>query len=404
MRTVFRGGEIWDGTGAAARVADLAIEDGEIVAIGPDLEGEEVVEVGGCCLVPGLIDAHVHVFLPTLDAMRLANMPFTYRTLTAARTLGLLLDTGITTVRDAAGADLGIKQAVEDGLVRGPAIQISVGLISATGGHGDPWLASGQSLSTVFPVYPGVPLAVADGPEGMRRLVRELVRAGAEVIKVAASGGVMSPRDSPESCDLRADEMEMIVAEAEAAGIGVMAHAHSAGSVKLAVRAGVRSIEHGTLLDEEAVALMAEHGTYLVPTLTTPLAIIKAAREGAPVDPENVAQAEGVLDSHRRSFAMAVEAGVPIAMGTDSGFVPHGDNLDELEAMAERGLPPEDCLVAATSGAARLLGLGAVGLLAVGKQADLVVVEGDPMEFTTLRRRIRRVYKEGERMDGERDG
>jgi imidazolonepropionase-like amidohydrolase len=399
MRTVLSGGEIYDGSGGPASRADVAIEDGRIVAIGDGLEGDEGVDLAGAALLPGLIDCHVHVLLPTIDTLRLASMPLTYRTLTAVRTLGLLLDAGITTVRDAAGADLGVKQAVEEGIVRGPAMQISVGLISATGGHGDAWLASGQSLRTLFPVFPGVPDTVADGAEGMRRLVRELIRSGAEVIKVAVSGGVVSPRDAPDSCDLREDEMRMIVAEAEAAGLRVMAHAHSAEAVKLAVRTGVRSIEHGTLLDEEAVALMAEHGTYLVPTLTTPRAILAAARQGQSIDPANLAQAEGVLDAHARSFRMAVEAGVPIAMGTDSGIAPHGDNLDELEAMAELGLPREQCLVATTSGAARLMEREEVGSIEVGRRADLVVIEGDPLEFGTLRERIRRVYKAGERVD-----
>jgi imidazolonepropionase-like amidohydrolase len=400
MKTCLRGAQVYDGNGGPPRQLDIVVEDGTISGLGAESAADRTIDLDGLSLIPGLIDSHVHVFMPTIDTMRLLNMPLTYRTFKAAEALGVLLDTGLTTVRDAAGADLGIKEAVEDGLVRGPAMQISVNMISTTGGHGDPWLSSDQTLRTLFPIYPGVPDSVADGPEGMRRLVRELVRNGADVVKVAVSGGVVSARDAPEGSHLRADEMQMIVAEAEAAGLAVMAHAHAAESVKIAVRAGVRSIEHGTLLDQEAAELMAERGAFLVPTLNTPRAFLKAAAAGGAVDPAMAAQAEGVLEAHVESFQLALELGIPIAMGTDSGLVPHGDNLDELEVMAESGMSREQCLVSATSRAAELLGLGAtVGSIEVGKQADLVVVEGDPLDFATLRPRIRAVFKAGERVD-----
>ena len=177
MKTVFAGGALYDGTGVAPIQADFAVRDERIVEVGKGLQGERTLDLSGRSVIPGLIDCHTHVTVPTLQAERLLNTPLSYRLLQAARTLGMLLSSGITTVRDAAGADLGLAQAVADGLIRGPRLQISIGMVSATGGHNDPWLLSGERPRAVFPVYPGVPDTVADGPEQMRRVVRELVRA-----------------------------------------------------------------------------------------------------------------------------------------------------------------------------------------------------------------------------------
>jgi imidazolonepropionase-like amidohydrolase len=337
--------------------------------------------------------------VPTLQVERLLNTPLSYRLFEAAGTLGMLLDRGITTVRDAAGADLGVAQAVADGLIRGPRLKISIGMVSATGGHNDPWLLSGERPRAVFPVYPGVPDTVADGPEQMRRVVRELVRAGADVIKIAVSGGVSSPRDSPEDCHLRDDELQMLVGEASALRRPVMAHAHAAGAVKAAARAGVRSIEHGTMLDDEAIELMLEHGTFLVPTLAVPRAFVQDAEAGGGRPPELVAQARALIERHGESFRAALAAGVPIAFGSDGGFLAHERVLEELEAMADAGMDRSDCLRSATSRAAELLDLDhELGTLASGKRADFVVVDGDPLRFAELPERIRDVYKDGERV------
>jgi imidazolonepropionase-like amidohydrolase len=195
--------------------------------------------------------------------------PFSYRFFETVRNLAATLRVGITTVRDAAGADAGVRQAVADGLVQGPRLQISVTLLSQTGGHGDGWFRSGQVLN-FWPTYPGMPDGLVDGPEAMRRKVRELVRAGADVIKVATSGGVLSPTDDPRHAHFRDDELTALVAEAAAAGRWVMAHAQAADGIKAAVRAGIRSIEHGIYLDDEAIELMLDRGTWLVPTLVAP--------------------------------------------------------------------------------------------------------------------------------------
>ena len=221
MRTVFAGGRVFDGTGAAIAEADVAVVDGTIAEVGVGLDGDEQVDVGGSTLLPGLIDTHVHVVLGHVDVWRLMQTPFSYRFYDAIRNLEATLRVGITTVRDAGGADLGVKQALEEGIVHGPRVQISITMLSQTGGHGDGWLPSG-GRSEIFPVYPGCPDSIVDGPDEARRKVRELVRSGAEVIKIATSGGVLSPTDNPQQPGFDAEEIEAIVAEARAAGLSVM--------------------------------------------------------------------------------------------------------------------------------------------------------------------------------------
>ncbi len=395
MRTVFAGGRVFDGTGAGVAEADVAVVDGQIVEVGVGLDGDEQVDVAGSTLLPGLFDTHVHVMFGHVDVWRLMQEPFSYRFYDAIRNLEATLRIGITTVRDAGGADLGVKRALEEGIVRGPRLQISITMLSQTGGHGDGWLPSGAQAE-IFPAYPGVPTSIVDGPDEIRRKVRELVRAGAEVIKIATSGGVLSPTDKPQQPGFDVEEIEAIVAEARAAGLWVMSHAQSTEGIKNAVRAGVRSIEHGIYLDDEAIQLMLDHGAYLVPTLVAPVGVIKAAEAGAGIPEGAVSKAREVIDAHRDSFRRAAEAGVKVAMGTDAGVIPHGTNLDELQLMADGGMSPEDVLVATTRTAAELMGLSrTLGTIEPGKRADLVVVSGDPFDFRDLAMRIERVYQDG---------
>jgi imidazolonepropionase-like amidohydrolase len=393
MRTVFTGGRIFDGTGAPVAEADVAVEDGLIAEVGVGLDGDELVDVAGSTLLPGLFDTHVHVMYGHLDMWKHLQTPFSYMFYDAIRNLDATIRVGITSVRDAGGADLGVKRAVEEGIVRGPRLQISLTMLSQTGGHGDAWLPSGADLNTV---YPGMPSQIVDGVEEARRRVRELVRDGADVIKIATSGGVLSPTDAPDQRGFALDEIQVMCEEARAAGLFVMSHAQAAVGIKNAVRAGVRSIEHGIYIDDEALELMLEHGTYLVPTLVAPLGVLRAADAGVPI-PENVlVKAADVVEAHRDSIRRAVAAGVKIAMGTDAGVVPHGTNLEELQLMAEVGMSPTDVLVATTRTAAELMGLDReLGTLEPGKRADLVVVAGDPLDFSDLPTRIERVYQDG---------
>jgi imidazolonepropionase-like amidohydrolase len=399
-RTLLRGGRVFDGTGTPPAEADLLVEDGRILEVGPGLDGDEAVDVGGRHLLPGLFDCHTHVTLSDVNLLGLLQAPFSYRFFQTVQNLAATLRVGITTVRDAAGADAGVRQAVADGLVPGPRLQISVTLLSQTGGHGDGWFRSGQVVS-FWPTYPGMPDGLVDGPEAMRRKVRELVRAGADVIKVATSGGVLSPTDDPRHAHFRDDELTALVAEAAAAGRWVMAHAQATDGIKAAVRAGVRSIEHGIYLDDEAIGLMLDRGAWLVPTLVAPRGVLAAAEAGMAIPDAARRKAVEVAEAHADSFRRAVAAGVKVAMGTDSGVTPHGRNLAELELMAKGGMTPAQVLAATTSAAAELLGLsGELGTLEPGKRADVVVVDGDPFELASLGDRIAAVVKDGRLVAG----
>jgi imidazolonepropionase-like amidohydrolase len=396
MRTVFAGGQVFDSTSGSLALADLAIEGGRIVEVGSGLDGDRSIDVSGRSLLPGLFDCHTHVMISHIDMWKLVQQPFSYMFYVGAANLRATLGTGITTIRDAGGADLGVKQAVEDGLIAGPRMQISIRMLSQTGGHGDEWMPSGTEVA-LFPAHPGSPQAIVDGPEEMRRKVRELIRNGADVIKVATTGGVLSPRDDPRHAHFSEDELQMLVRESSAAGRWVMAHAQGTEGIKRAIRAGIRSIEHGIYLDDEAISMMLDRGTYLVPTLVAPTGVLTAVEAGASIPEASVRKAREVIEVHRDSFRRAVEAGVKVAMGTDSAVTPHGENLRELELMVAGGMSPAQALIATSATAAELLGLdGELGSLEAGKRADVVVVDGDPFDLKALPERIGAVYKDGE--------
>jgi len=395
-RLLFAGGKVFDGTGSAASDADVVVENGRFVDVGSGLDGDERVDVAGKTLLPGLFDCHVHIAFTGIDLIGSLTRPFSLRFYEAMHNLRKTLDIGITTVRDAGGADLGMKTAVEEGLIEGPRMHISLIMLSQTGGHGDSWMPCGTEIPTFGMPYPGMPSGIVNGPEEMRRKVRELVRDGADVIKVATSGGVLSPRDDPKHPHFRDEELEMLVSEASAAGIWAMAHAQGTPGIKAAIRAGIRSIDHGVYLDDQAIEMMIERETFLVPTLVAPTGVITAAEAGVPIPENMVSKARGVIDAHRDSFKRAVAAGVKVAMGTDSAVTPHGENLKELGLMAEGGMDPAPVLASTTSLAAELMGLQEeLGTIEPGKRADLVVVDGDPFDFVTLPDRIGAVYKDG---------
>ena len=397
-RRVFQGGNVFDGTGSSPVAADVAVEDGRIVDVGTNLDGDDAIDITGATLLPGLFDCHVHVAVSHIDLTRMARTPGSIRILEAAQNMEATVRAGITSVRDAGGADMGLRDAQRSGLVKGPRMQVSLSMLSQTGGHGDDWLPSGDRM-TLMGALPGLPDTIVDGPDEMRRAVRALIRNGADVIKVATSGGVLSPSDDPRHAHFRPAELDVLVEEATAAGRFVMAHAQGAEGIKNALRAGIRSIEHGIYLDDEAIELMLERGAWLVATLVAPQGVLDAADAGVQLPPAVVDKARLVVETHRASFRRAVEAGVKIAMGTDSGVTPHGRNLRELPLMAAGGMTPLSVLEATTRSAARLLAVdGELGTIEPGKLADLVVVRGDATDLATLRERIEGVYQAGERV------
>jgi imidazolonepropionase-like amidohydrolase len=397
-RTLIAGGQVFDGTGAAPSAADVVVEDGRIVDVGLGLDGDEMVDATGSMLLPGLFDCHTHVMMSGVDLLRILNTPFSLRFFEAIGNLRTTVECGITSVRDAGGADLGVAEAVRRGLVVGPRMQISVTALSQTGGHGDDWMPCGVSLNVE---YPGMPSSIVDGPVDARRRTREVIRSGANVLKIMTSGGVLSPRDDPRHGHFRDDEIAEMVAEATAAGLFVMSHAQAADGIKAALRNGVRSIEHGVYLDDEGIDIMLARGAWLVPTLIAPRAVLEIAESGGGLTPEMVAKARMVADVHTESVRRAIAAGVRVAMGTDSGVGPHGNNLDELRLMVECGMPPLAALHAATASAAALCGLDdRLGTIEVGKQADLTLFAGDVVELIdkggqAMRDAVRQVWIDG---------
>jgi len=397
-RTLFSGGHVFDGTGVDPSPGDVVIEDDRIVSVGApgSGDGDTAIDLTGQTLLPGLFDCHVHVMFSGVDILKDLQTPFSYRFFLAAQNLGTTLRAGITSVRDAAGADAGVRLAVERGLVAGPRMQISIDMISQTGGHGDEHFQCGLDVPIFGLEYPGKPRSIVDGADEMRRKVRELIRDGADVLKVAVSGGVLSVGSDPRRAHFRPAELEALVEEATAAGRFVMAHAQASDGIKNAVRAGVRSIEHGVFLDDEAIELMLDHGTWLVPTLIAPIWVIESVDAGAQISDASLRKAHEVVEIHADSVSRAVAAGVKVAMGTDAGVGPHGDNLRELALMTKTGMGPSAVLRSATLEAARLLGVDdRLGTIEAGKLADLVVVDGDAYELDDLGARVAQVWKAG---------
>jgi imidazolonepropionase-like amidohydrolase len=388
MSTVLiRNGTLIDGTGktpladAAVLVRDNIIQQaGHVGSMRqPD---EKIIEIdaGSGYILPGMIDTHVHVMLEGVNIARDMVTPFSMRFYNSVQYLKNTIDAGITSVRDAGGADAGTKQAVDSGMIVGPRLQISISVLTITGGHGDGWMRSGMEYDLFMP-YPGFPSCRVDGVEDCRRKVREVLRAGADVIKICSTGGVLSPTDHPEFVQFSPEELDIIVREAAYRnGVKVMAHAQGAEGVKNAIRAGIHSIEHGIFLDDEAIELMLKHGTYLVPTLLAPLAVLEAGEKGG-MPEYGVRKAREVVEIHSESISRAHKAGVRIAMGTDAGVMAHGTNLRELGLMVNVGMSPMETIVATTKKAAECLGWeDRVGTIEAGKLADIILVKENPLQ------------------------
>ncbi|HEX2626834.1 MAG TPA: amidohydrolase family protein [Candidatus Limnocylindrales bacterium] len=391
-RTVFRGGSVFDGTGSQPTRADVAIEGETIREVGLDLAGDHVIDVAGSTVMPGLIDCHAHPAFPgaasTLDD-DVERSP-TFVAYEALAGLRATLDAGVTTVRDAAGADAGIRRAVAEGLIPGPRLLISLIQLSPSAGPYDGRSPSG--FDTWIP-RPGIPSPVADGADELRTKVRELAQAGADVVKIFASGHFAMPRDGALRSMFTDAELAAIVDEANHQGIRVMAHAHGPVPAAAAARAGVASIEHGFFLDDVALTAMRDAGTVFVPTLLASAGVLEAF-EGTSAE-----RAEATVRAHRAAVRAAHAMGITIALGTDCPVTPHGRNAEELQLLVECGLSPWEALAAGTSVAARLLDLDAeIGRVTPGHRADLLVVRGDLADVSFFRSRLEGVYQGGVRV------
>ncbi len=390
MVTAIANATLIDGTGRdPVPGVTIVIEDERITAVGARVDvprGAEVIDAGGRTVMPGLIDCHVHFMSRPASMQERALTPLSLNILLAAKYARDTLEAGVTTVRDAGGSPLGLKQAIERGVYPGPRMRLAVGALSQTGGHGDGTVPAGFRMRNLAPEWPET---LVDGPEEVRKATRALLRAGADFIKLHATGGVMSPSDEPGHTQFSPEEISVMVKTAAAAGKTCMAHAQGTQGIKNAVAAGVESIEHGIWLDDEVMDEMKRRGTFLVPTLVAPLWVLRRAeKEPGSVLPQSVRKTYEVIDDHKASFRRAVAAGVRIAMGTDSGVGPHGHNAEELERMVEGGMTPLQAIVASTKTASECVHMGRdVGTLEAGKLADLLIVDGDPLADIKLLQR-----------------
>jgi imidazolonepropionase-like amidohydrolase len=377
MPTAIRCGTFIDGTGAEPRRGVvIVIEDATLARIVPegDVPRDATrIDASHLTVMPGMIDCHVHLGSSTWSIQERLLMPFSMQVAHALNHARITLDSGFLSVRDAAGTPRGVKMAIDQGLFPGPRLRIAVSALSQTGGHGDSVMPNGANIRLG---NAELPHTVVDGIDGVRRAAREVLHAGADQIKVHTSGGVMSPNDEPGATGFSPDEIAALVYEATAAGKTVMAHAQASQGIKNAVRGGIQSIEHGIYLDEEIVDEMKRRGTFLVPTLVAPLWVLRRAeRDPGSVPPYAVRKAKEVIEDHKASFRMAVERGVRIAMGTDTGVGPHGSNAEELELMVQCGMTPMQAIVATTRTAAECARLSHLtGTLEVGKRADLLAI------------------------------
>jgi imidazolonepropionase-like amidohydrolase len=346
-------------------------------------QNARVLDVRGRTLMPGLIDAHVHVFAIHLNQALTADMPLTLMTAAATHRLKGMIDRGFTTVRDVAGADFGIQQAVERGLIPGPRLFIAGRAISQTGGHGDMRGRTDDSEPCSCANALNQLCRIADGPDEVRKAVRDEMRKGANQIKIMVSGGVGSPNDPLEGRQFSAEEVRAAVDEARAWNTYVCAHSYTARSTIHAVEAGVRTIEHGNLIDREAARLMAKHGTYMVPTL---VCYDESERAGKQMGLRPVVMAKLRMVNERgiEMLSICKEAGVKMGYGTDLMGELHVAQSREFLIRREV-LPVEDVIASATTINAEILNrTGELGTIAPGALADILVVDGNPLHDLNL--------------------
>ena len=388
--------------------AVVVVEGNRIAGVGPDVAGDGAgggteIDLGDLTLLPGLMDMEINLLIGGPETPTGLPLPLhgvqddpVYRTLRATVNARTTLLAGFTTVRNLGlmvktGGyllDVALARAIDDGFVVGPRVIPAAHAITPTGGHLDPTMF--QRLAPgVLPL--SVEEGIADGVDQVRKAVRYQIKHGAKLIKVSASGGVMSHSGAAGAQQYSDEELGAIVDEAHRAGLRVAAHAHGDAGIRACIRAGVDCIEHGSLATDETIQLMVEHGTYLVPTsyLSEGLDITRAA-------PELQAKAAEVFPKARRMLGKAIAAGVKIACGTDAPAVPHGDNAKELGALVARGMTPMQALQAATLTSADLIDRADdLGRLQAGYLADIIAVPGDPTQDITVTQDVRFVMKDG---------
>lgn len=409
MRLALLGGTLIDGMGGdPIRSAAVVIDDGRIIAAGSEKNvaipsDAKRLDASGRTILPGFIDCHVHGTYRARDMRQhLLNTP-TYNVLRSIEIFRETLACGITTARDMGGADAGFRAAIEEGIIDGPRLLISLGMISQTGGHGDYWVPAGMRIQKRM----WLPNTVADGVEEIRRVVRELLMRGADFIKICATGGITSVTDSWDEPQFTIAEIRTAVEEAAAKRRRVAVHAEGIDGIRNAVAAGIHSLEHGWFLDEESADKMIEMGTWWVPTLAlVPLSMKRRNQDkswaGHQMGQEDVkdAQIYSLMQNQIPIWKDAVRRGVKVAMGTDQSHrLLVGENMVELEFMVNwLGMSPMDVIVASTSRAAECIEKPELGALTPGKIADILVVDGDPLDDIRVlqnRERLHLVMKAG---------
>lgn len=400
--TVLECGKVVDvRVGAVRQAVSIHIAGNTIQKLEPGYatpnHGDQVVDLRAYTCLPGLIDSHTHISSQLsqrsyTERFRLNPADYAFRAASYAKTTLLA---GFTTIRDLGdryNVTISLRNAIRQGLVIGPRVYTATKSLATTGGHADP----SNGLRSDLSGDPGPHQGVINSPQDARKAVRQRYKDGADLIKITATGGVLSVAKSGHNPQFSEEEIRAVVETAQDYGFAVAAHAHGAEGMKRAIRAGVRSIEHGTLMDEEVMELMKQHGTYYVPTIIAGKWVAeKAAQEGffpAAVRPKAAALGPKI----QATFGRAYKSGVRIAFGTDSGVSPHGDNAKEFAYMVEAGMPPLETIQSATLVAARLLGQEErLGTLEAGKLADVVAVPGDPSRDITSMQRVSFVMKDG---------
>jgi imidazolonepropionase-like amidohydrolase len=394
-RTIVRAGKLLDvRTGKTLTNQAIVIEDGKIVSVGADTgtadASAKVIDLSGKTVLPGLIDAHTHItFDPKFGYDRLAiSLP--REALIGAKNARITLLAGFTTIRNVGAtefADIALRDAINAGDVPGPRIDASGPALSITGGHCDDNLLPYEWHATE--------IGVADGVENVQHKVREVIKYGADVIKICATGGVLSLGDNPQASQFTQEELRAAIADAHRLGRKVAAHAHGAQGILWASEAGVDSIEHGSYIDDAGIAAMKAHGTYLVPTLY----LSDWFFENAPkmnVPPSMLAKGKEVMPAARKNIAHAFASGVKVGFGTDAAVYPHGLNAHEFAVMVKLGLTPLQAIQAATVNDADLLGWSdKVGVIEPSHYADIIAVDGDPLQDVTTLERVKFVMKGG---------